>query len=95
LAVKTFPVNERRACGLLHVRLSSCRYLRKPDRNEELRQQPVELERLTAQLNAPLTREEQLKKLKRTKEDPAAGPQSDFFEAPPEKPQGATFLQTE
>ena len=45
-------------------------------------------ERLTAQLNAPLTREEQLKKLKRSKEQP----QSSLFEENEKPPQGSLFL---
>ena len=36
-------MSERRACGLLGVWRSSCRYEKKPDRNEELRQQLVKL----------------------------------------------------
>ena len=39
----TFGMSERRACGLLGLWRSSCRYRKKPDRNEELRQQLVEL----------------------------------------------------
>jgi putative transposase len=41
--VKTFGMSERRVCGLLGVWRSSCRYRKKPDRNEQLRQQLVEL----------------------------------------------------
>jgi putative transposase len=41
--MKTFGMSERRACGLLGVWRSSCRYQKKPDRNEELRQQLVKL----------------------------------------------------
>jgi putative transposase len=41
--VKTFGISERRACGLFGVWRSSCRYQRKPDRNEKLREQLVEL----------------------------------------------------
>jgi putative transposase len=41
--VNTFGISERRACGLLGVWRSSCRYERKPDRNEKLREQLVEL----------------------------------------------------
>ena len=36
-------MSERRVCGLLGVWRSSCRYRKKPDRNEQLRQQLVEL----------------------------------------------------
>jgi hypothetical protein len=43
LAVKTFGMSERRACELLGVWRSSCRYERKPDRNEKLREQLVAL----------------------------------------------------
>ena len=45
-------------------------------------------ERLTAQLNAPLTREEQLKKLKRSKDQP----QKDLFGENEEPPQGSFTL---
>ena len=41
--MKTFEISERRACGLLNVWRSSCRYEPAPDRNEELRQRLVEL----------------------------------------------------
>jgi len=41
--VKTFGMSERRACGLLGVWRSSCRYRKKPDRNEELREHLTEL----------------------------------------------------
>jgi putative transposase len=41
--VETFGIRERRACGLLGVWRSSCRYQQKPDRNEELREQLMEL----------------------------------------------------
>jgi hypothetical protein len=48
----------------------------------------LEGDRLSAQLNAPLTREEQLKKLKRSKDNP----QSSFFEERKEdSPQGSLF----
>jgi putative transposase len=39
----TFSISERRACGLMSVWRSSCRYQQKPDRNEKLREQLVEL----------------------------------------------------
>jgi putative transposase len=42
-AVEAFGISERRACGLLGVWRSSCRYRRKPDRNEKLRGQLVAL----------------------------------------------------
>lgn len=41
--MKTFSISERRACGLLGLWRSSCRYRKKPDRNEELRQKLTEL----------------------------------------------------
>lgn len=41
--METFAISERRACGLLGAWRSSCRYRRKPDRNEKLREQLVEL----------------------------------------------------
>jgi putative transposase len=41
--VNTFAISERRACGLLGVWRSSCRYREKPDRNEGLREQLTEL----------------------------------------------------
>jgi putative transposase len=41
--VKTFGISERRACGLLGVWRSSCRYRRKLDRNKEVRQRLIEL----------------------------------------------------
>jgi putative transposase len=41
--VNTFRISERRACGLLGVWRSSCRYREKPDRNETLREQLIEL----------------------------------------------------
>jgi putative transposase len=41
--VKTFGISERRVCGLLGVWRSSCRYRKKPDRNEQLRERLVEL----------------------------------------------------
>jgi putative transposase len=41
--VKTFHISERRACGLLGVGRSSCRYRAKPDRDEALREQLIEL----------------------------------------------------
>lgn len=36
-------MSERRACGLLGVWRSSCRYRRRPDRNEKLREHLIEL----------------------------------------------------
>jgi putative transposase len=42
-AARAFGISERRACGLLGVCQSSCRYRRKPDRNEKRREQLVEL----------------------------------------------------
>jgi putative transposase len=39
--VKTFGMSERRACGLLGVWRSSCRYRSKPDRNQQLREKVV------------------------------------------------------
>ena len=39
----TFGISERRACGLLIVWRSSCRYKPKPDRDRELREQLTEL----------------------------------------------------
>ena len=39
----TFGISERRACGLLGVWRSSCRYKPKPDRDSELREQLTEL----------------------------------------------------
>ena len=39
----TFGISQRRACGLLGVWRSSCRYKVKPDRNSELREQLTEL----------------------------------------------------
>jgi putative transposase len=41
--VKTFGMSERRACGLLGMWRSSCRYQSKPDRNQDLREKLVEL----------------------------------------------------
>jgi putative transposase len=41
--VTTFGISERRACGLIGVWRSSCRYRKKPDRNQELRRQLVQL----------------------------------------------------
>jgi putative transposase len=41
--VKTFGMSERRACGLLGVWRSSCRYQQKPDHNKELREHLVKL----------------------------------------------------
>ncbi|MGI8960666.1 MAG: IS3 family transposase [Bryobacteraceae bacterium] len=41
--METFGISERRACGLFGVWRSSCRYRRKPNGNEELRQQLVSL----------------------------------------------------
>lgn len=41
--MKTFQVSERRACGLLNVWRSSCRYQQTADRNEGLRERLVEL----------------------------------------------------
>ena len=41
--MKTFGVSERRACGLLGVERSSCRYEKKRDRNQELRDKLVGL----------------------------------------------------
>jgi len=41
--VQTFDISERRACGLLGVWRSSCRYRSKPDRNQELREKLVQL----------------------------------------------------
>jgi putative transposase len=41
--METFGMSERRVCGLFGVWRSSCRYQRKPDRNDELREQLVEL----------------------------------------------------
>jgi putative transposase len=41
--VETFGISERRVCGLLDVWRSSCRYQQKPDRNEKLHEQLVEL----------------------------------------------------
>jgi putative transposase len=41
--VTRFGISERRACGLLGVWRSSCRYQEKPDRNAELRQELTEL----------------------------------------------------
>jgi putative transposase len=43
--VKTFGISERRVWGLLEVWRSSCRYQQKPDRNEKLREQLIELAR--------------------------------------------------
>jgi putative transposase len=37
--VTTFGISERRACELLGVWRSSCRYRKKPDRNQDLRQE--------------------------------------------------------
>ena len=42
-AVTTFPISERRACELLGVWRSSCRYKAKPDHDSELRTQLMEL----------------------------------------------------
>lgn len=39
----TFGISERRACGLMNVWRSSCRYQQTPDRNELLREQLVKL----------------------------------------------------
>ena len=39
----TFSISERRACELLGVWRSSCRYELKPDRDSELREQLTEL----------------------------------------------------
>ena len=41
----TFGISERRACGLLSVWRSSCRYKPKPDRDGELREQLTALAR--------------------------------------------------
>jgi putative transposase len=41
--VNTFQISERRACGLMNVYRSSCRYQRGPDRNSELREKLVTL----------------------------------------------------
>jgi putative transposase len=41
--VTTFGISERRACGLLGMWRSSCRYKPKPDRDSELREQLTEL----------------------------------------------------
>ncbi len=41
--MKTFKISEQRACGLMDVWRSSCRYQQKADRNEALREQLVEL----------------------------------------------------
>jgi putative transposase len=41
--MKTFGISERRACGLLNVWRSSCRYQQTPDHNEGLRERLVEL----------------------------------------------------
>jgi putative transposase len=41
--VETFGISERRACEVFGVWRSSCRYQRKPDRNERVREQLVEL----------------------------------------------------
>ena len=41
--MKTLGMSERRACGLLGVWRSSCRYRKKPDRNEDLRERLVKL----------------------------------------------------
>ncbi len=38
----TFGISERRACGLLGVWRSSCRYKQEPDRDSELREQLTE-----------------------------------------------------
>ena len=40
--MKTFGISERRACGLIGLWRSSCRYRKKPDRNQELRQKLVQ-----------------------------------------------------
>lgn len=39
----TFGISERRACGLMNVWRSSCRYQHMPDRDQDLREQLVEL----------------------------------------------------
>lgn len=41
--MKTFSISERRVCELLGVWRSSCRYRAKPDRDEALREQLIEL----------------------------------------------------
>ncbi len=41
--MKTFGISERRACGLLGVWRSSCRYGDKPDRDQQLREKLVDL----------------------------------------------------
>jgi putative transposase len=41
--MKTFGVSERRACGLMNVWRSSCRYQQKADANEALREPLMEL----------------------------------------------------
>jgi putative transposase len=41
--MKTFGISERRACGLLNVWRSSCRYRQTPDDNEVLRERLMEL----------------------------------------------------
>jgi putative transposase len=45
LAVTRFSISERRACGLLGVWRSSCRYKAKPDLDSQLREQLTELAR--------------------------------------------------
>ena len=41
--MNTFQISERRACGLMGVYRSSCRYQQGPDRNSELREKLVAL----------------------------------------------------
>ena len=41
--MKTFGISERRACELLGIQRSSCRYEGKPDRDQELREKLVNL----------------------------------------------------
>ena len=41
--MNTFKISERRACGLMNVWRSTCRYQRRPDRNKELRERLVAL----------------------------------------------------
>lgn len=60
---------------------------REVDEQTRLDRARLEGAQLTAQLNAPLTRAEQLKRLRKSKDKP----QTNLFEAPEEKPQGGLF----
>jgi hypothetical protein len=60
---------------------------REVDEQTRLDRAKLQGQQLTAQLNAPISREEQLRRLRRAK----AAPQTGFFEETPEEPQGDLF----